>query len=51
MERDRRKDTALQRLGLTPLRFTDFRVEQDPRGILSDLRYFLTLSPPEPPTL
>jgi hypothetical protein len=51
MERDRRKDTALQRLGLTPLRFTDFRVGQDPRGISSDLRHFLNLSPPEPPAL
>jgi hypothetical protein len=47
MERDRRKDAALQRLGLTPLRFTDFRVEHDARGILSDLRHFLNLSPPE----
>jgi very-short-patch-repair endonuclease len=51
MERDRLKDTALQRLGLTPLRFTDFRVEHDPRGILRDLRHFLNLSPPEPPAL
>ena len=51
MERDRRKDAALQRLGLTPLRFTDFRVEHDARGILSDLRHFLNLSPPESPAL
>jgi very-short-patch-repair endonuclease len=51
MERDRRKDAALQRLGLTPLRFTDFRVEHDPRGILSDLRHFLDLSPPAPPAV
>ncbi len=51
MERDRRKDAALQRLGLTPLRFTDVRVEHDPRGILSDLRHFLGLSPPEGPAV
>jgi hypothetical protein len=43
MERDRLKDASLQRLGLTPLRFTDFRVEHDQRGILRDLRHFLTL--------
>jgi hypothetical protein len=51
MERDRLKDTTLQRLGLTPLRFTDFRVEHDPRGILSDLRHFLDLSSPEGPAV
>ena len=42
MERDRRKDIALQKLGLTPLRFTDFRFEHDRDGILADLRHFLT---------
>ena len=41
MERDRIKDAALQRLGLIPLRFTDFRVEHDVPGILDDLRHFL----------
>ena len=41
MERDRAKDIALHRLGLTPLRFTDFRFEHDPDGILADLRHFL----------
>jgi hypothetical protein len=51
MERDRLKDTTLQRLGLTPLRFTDFRLEHDPRGILSDLRHFLDLSSPEGPAV
>jgi len=51
MERDRRKDAALQRLGLIALRFTDARVEYDPRGVLSDLRHFLNLSPPEAPAL
>lgn len=51
MERDRRKDAALQRLGLTPLRFTDARVEHDPRGVLQDVRHFLDRGPPEPPAL
>ncbi len=32
------------RLGITPLRFTDFRVEHDARGILGDVRHFLKLS-------
>lgn len=41
MERDRVKDAALQRLGLTPIRFTDFRFEHDLSGILRDLRHFL----------
>jgi very-short-patch-repair endonuclease len=41
MERDRVKDAALQRLGLIPLRFTDFRVEHDLPGIVTDLRHFL----------
>ena len=43
MERDRIKDVALQRLGLVPLRYTDFRVEHDLPGILDDLRHFLHL--------
>jgi very-short-patch-repair endonuclease len=51
LERDRRKDIALQRRGLTPLRFTDFRVEHEPRGVLGDLRHFLNLSPPDGPAL
>jgi very-short-patch-repair endonuclease len=42
MERDRIKDAALQRLGVTPLRFSDFRVAHDVPGILGDLRHFLT---------
>jgi very-short-patch-repair endonuclease len=41
MERDRIKDASLLRQGVTPLRFTDFRVEHDVPGILSDLRHFL----------
>ena len=40
MERDRTKDAALQKLGVTPLRFTDFRVEHDVPGILGDVRHF-----------
>jgi very-short-patch-repair endonuclease len=41
MEKDRIKDASLLRQGVTPLRFTDFRVEHDVRGILGDLRHFL----------
>jgi Transcriptional regulator, AbiEi antitoxin/Protein of unknown function (DUF559) len=43
MEKDRIKDAWLLKHGVTPLRFTDFRVEHDPRGILGDLRHFLKL--------
>ena len=43
MERDRVKDADLLRRGITPLRFTDFRVEHDITGMLADLRHFLTL--------
>jgi very-short-patch-repair endonuclease len=43
MEKDRIKDAALLKAGVTPLRFTDFRVEHDARGILSDLRHFLDI--------
>jgi very-short-patch-repair endonuclease len=43
MERDRLKDASLLRQGITPLRFTDFRVEHDLHGILGDLRHFLGL--------
>lgn len=43
MERDRIKDAALQRHGCVVLRFTDFRVEHDVRGILGDLRHFLAI--------
>jgi very-short-patch-repair endonuclease len=44
MEKDRVKDADLQKLGLIPLRFTDFRVEHDLPGIHSDLRHFLHVS-------
>ena len=43
MERDRIKDAFLLRQEITPLRFTDFRVEHDLPGILRDLRHFLKL--------
>jgi very-short-patch-repair endonuclease len=43
MEKDRIKDADLLRKGITPLRFTDFRVEHDIGGILGDLRHFLRL--------
>jgi very-short-patch-repair endonuclease len=43
MERDRIKDASLLRQGITPLRFTDFRVEHDIRGILRDLYHFLQI--------
>jgi very-short-patch-repair endonuclease len=45
MERDRIKDAYLLRHRITPLRFTDFRVEHDLPGILSDLRHFLNAAP------
>jgi hypothetical protein len=41
MERDRLKDTALQRLGWTVMRISDFRFEHDLPGILRDLHHFL----------
>ena len=44
MERDRIKDADLLRRGTTPLRFTDFRVEHDALGILSDLHHFLAVA-------
>jgi very-short-patch-repair endonuclease len=44
MERDRIKDADLLRRGVTPLRFTDFRVEHDIRGILGDVRHFLRIA-------
>ena len=43
MERDRIKDASLLKHGITPLRFTDFRVEHDPRRILADLHHFLQI--------
>jgi very-short-patch-repair endonuclease len=44
MERDRIKDAFLLRHQITPLRFTDFRIEHDAPGILRDLRHFLKLT-------
>lgn len=40
MERDRVKDAHLLRLGIVPLRITDFRMERDEDGILADVRHF-----------
>jgi hypothetical protein len=42
MEKDRVKDAWLLRHDITPLRFTDHRVEHEPHAILADLRHFLT---------
>jgi very-short-patch-repair endonuclease len=44
MERDRIKDASLLRQGITPLRFTDSRVEHDVLGILTDLCHFLKVA-------
>ena len=44
MEKDRLKDASLLRQGITPLRYTDFRVEHDLLGILKDLRHFLKIA-------
>ncbi|MGZ4244921.1 MAG: type IV toxin-antitoxin system AbiEi family antitoxin domain-containing protein [Solirubrobacteraceae bacterium] len=44
MERDRIKDAALQKVGVIPLRITDFRFAHDVPGILTDLRHFLKLA-------
>ena len=44
MEKDRVKDADLQKLGVIPLRFTDFRIEHDVAGILVDLGHFLHVS-------
>jgi hypothetical protein len=38
-----RSTASLLRQGITPLRFTDFRVEHDIGGILGDLRHFLQI--------
>jgi very-short-patch-repair endonuclease len=44
MEKDRIKDAFLLRQDITPLRFTDFRMEHDVRGILRDLHHFLEVA-------
>jgi very-short-patch-repair endonuclease len=44
MERDRIKDAALHKLGVTPLRVTDFRFEHERPAVLEDLRHFLKLA-------
>ncbi len=47
MERDRIKDAYLLRHRITPLRFTDHRVEHDIPGILHDLHHFLGIAEPD----
>lgn len=44
MERDRIKDAFLLRQDIVPLRFTDFRMAHDARGILGDLHHFLGIA-------
>lgn len=43
MDRDRRKDLAMQRLGIQLLRYTDMMVEHDAAQIRADLHQFLHL--------
>ena len=43
MERDRVKDTKLQRIGIRPIRVTDYRFENDRRGVRDDLVALLQL--------
>jgi hypothetical protein len=43
MDRDRLKDIKLQRIGIKPMRVTDFRFEHDRRGVHDDLRALLQL--------
>lgn len=45
MERDRFKDAKLMAAGINPLRVTDRRFEDDPEGVLADLRAVLRLRP------
>lgn len=44
MEKDRIKDAFLLRQKITPLRFTEFRMEHDVEGILRDLHHFLNVA-------
>jgi hypothetical protein len=44
MERDRIKDAFLLRVGITPVRYTDFRMDHDVPGILRDLQHFLNIT-------
>jgi hypothetical protein len=44
MERDRIKDAFLLRVGITPVRYTDFRMDHDVPGILRDLHHFLNIT-------
>jgi very-short-patch-repair endonuclease len=44
MERDRIKDAFLLRMEITPVRYTDFRIDHDVPGILRDLHHFLNIA-------
>jgi hypothetical protein len=44
MEKDRIKDTKLQRIGIRPMRVTDYRFEHDRGGVRDDLIALLQLS-------
>ncbi len=46
-EKDRIKDTKLQREGIRVMRITELRFDQDRRGILEDLYGFLEIKPPD----
>lgn len=43
-EEDRRKDTALNSIGLRPLRFTWFRVTNEPADVIAELEATLALA-------
>ncbi len=45
-EKDRIKDTKLQREGVRVMRITELRFDQDRRGILEDIHGFLDIKPP-----
>lgn len=45
-EKDRIKDTKLQREGIRVMRITELRFDQDRRGILEDVHGFLDIKPP-----
>jgi hypothetical protein len=49
LERDKFKDTKLQRLGIRLMRITEFRWDHDRRGVLDDVYGFLGITPPPAP--
>ncbi len=50
-EKDRIKDTKLQREGILVMRISELRFEHDRRGILEDVYGFLEIEPPKRPRL